>query len=161
MIKGRALKFGDNVDTDQIIPAQYLCLLEIKDMAEFTFEYEANFRDNYCEGDICVAGSNFGCGSSREQAPAVLKYRGVKAVIAKDYARIFYRNSINLGIPLIECASVDEISNLDDIEIDIDKGFIKDATTNKTYIIKPFSDFVQKILDAGGIVNYKRSMKKK
>lgn len=159
MIKGKAIKFGDNVDTDQIIPAQYLSMLEIKDIAEFTFEYDANFTENYSEGDICVAGSNFGCGSSREQAPAVLKYRGVKAIIAKDFARIFYRNSINLGIPLIECVEANEIGNLDDVEIDFKKGLIKNNTTNRTYEIKPYSDFVQKILDAGGIVNYKREMK--
>ena len=156
-MKGKAIKFGDNIDTDQIIPAQHLSMLKIDDMAEHTFEYDTNFTENFTKGDICVAGKNFGCGSSREQAPAVLIKRGVKAVIAKDFARIFYRNSINLGMPLIECEYTDEISNLDEIEIDFMNWIITDVTTKKTYTIKPYSDFVQKVLNAGGIVNYKRS----
>ena len=160
-MKGKAIKFGDNVDTDQIILAQHLSMLEIEDMACFTFQYDANFNENFTAGDICVAGKNFGCGSSREQAPAVLKYRGVKAIIAKDFARIFYRNSINLGIPLIECEYTDEIGNLDEIEVDFENGFIRNVIAGKTYKIKPYSEFVQKVLDAGGIVNYKRNTNQK
>ncbi len=160
-MKGKAIKFGDNVDTDQIIPAQHLSMLEIADMARFAFEHDVNFNENFAQGDILVAGKNFGCGSSREQAPAVLKFRGVKAVIAKDFARIFYRNSINLGIPLIECEYTDEIGNLDEIAIDFKSMVIKNYATGKTYNIKPYSDFVQNVLDAGGIVNYKLSMKQK
>ena len=160
-MKMKAIKFGDNVDTDQIIPAQHLSLLELEDMAKYTFEYDENFVRSFAPGDICVGGENFGCGSSREQAPAVLKIRGVKAVVAKSFARIFYRNCINLGIPLIECEFTDEISNLDQLELNFEKGYIKDETTKKEYKIKPYSDFVQKVLDAGGIVNYKRRMQEK
>lgn len=160
MIKGKAIKFGDNVDTDQIIPAQHLNLLNINDVAEYTFEYDDNFLSNFVSGDICVGSSNFGCGSSREQAPAVLKIKGVKAVVAKNFARIFYRNSINLGILLIECDETDDINNLDKLSIDIKNGVIVNITKDKQYKIKPFADFVQKVLDAGGIVNYKCSTKK-
>lgn len=156
MIKGRAIKFGDNIDTDQIIPAQYLSMLKISDMTKYTFEYDDNFVANFTSGDICVGGDNFGCGSSREQAPAVLKYLGVSAIVAKDFARIFYRNCINLGIPVIGCKYTDEISNLDEISIDIEKGNLQDITTGKTYEIVPFPKFVQDVLNAGGIINYKR-----
>ena len=158
MINGKAIKFGDNVDTDQIIPAQYLNLLDINNVAKFTFEYDENFLSNFTNGDICVGGSNFGCGSSREQAPAVLKIVGVKAIVAKNFARIFYRNSINLGIPLIECDEADDIGNLDKLSLNIAKGVIDNLTKGKRYKIKSFPDFVQRVLDAGGIVNYKRSI---
>ena len=155
MIKAKVIKFGDNVDTDQIIPAQHLSMLYIKDIAEYTFQYDDNFLQNYTVGDVCVGEENFGCGSSREQAPAVLKYRGVQAVVAKSFARIFYRNCINLGLPAIECEQTDKIGNLDKIEIDMKNGIIKNITKGEEYKIKPFPDFVQNVLSAGGIAEYK------
>lgn len=157
MIRNKAVKFGDNVDTDQIIPAKHLCLIDIKDMAEYTFQFDDNFQQHFEEGCIIVASSNFGCGSSREQAPAVLKYRGVSAIIAKDFARIFFRNCINNGIPVIECQHTDRIDNLDEIEIDIDKGSIKNLSKKEAYTIKPFPKYIQDVLAAGGIVQYNKN----
>lgn len=151
-MKNKVIKFGDNVDTDQIIPARHLSLLSIKNMAKYTFEFDKNFQEHFEKGYIIVARNNFGCGSSREQAPTVLKYRGVSAIIAKDFARIFYRNCINLGIPVIECEKVDEIDNLDEIEIDINNGIIKNISQKEEYKIKPFPKYIQDILEAGGII---------
>ncbi len=152
MIKSKAIRCGDNVDTDQIIPAKHLCRLEIRDMAAYAFEYDGNFQENFEEGDIIVAGSNFGCGSSREQAPAVLKHRGVTAVIAKDFARIFFRNCINNGIPVIECEDADKIGNLDEIEVNTDMGIIKNLSRDEIYRCKPFPKYIREVLAAGGIV---------
>lgn len=157
MIKNKAIRFGNNVDTDQIIPAKHLCLMDIKDMAEYTFQFDDNFQKHFEKGNIIVACSNFGCGSSREQAPAVLKYRGVSAIIAKDFARIFFRNCINNGIPAIECEDTDRIDNLDEIDIDIDKGFIRNLSKKEVYTIKPFPEFIQGVLAAGGIVPYNKN----
>lgn len=154
MIKGKAIKFGDNIDTDQIIGGQYLSIGTIKDMSKHTFENYDNFRRNFKKGDMIVAGENFGCGSSREQAPAVLKEVGVSAIIAKSFARIFYRNAINLGIMLIECKETDDIDNLDYLEIDTENGLIFNRTKNRSYKIKPLPDFIKKILDAGGLIKY-------
>lgn len=152
MIKSKAIRCGDNVDTDQIIPAKHLCRLEIKDMAAYAFEYDDNFQKNFEEGDIIVAGSNFGCGSSREQAPAVLKHRGVTAVIAKDFARIFFRNCINNGIPVIECEDAYKIGNLDEIEVNTNRGIIKNLSRDEIYRCKPFLEYIREVLAAGGIV---------
>lgn len=158
MINNRIIKFGNNIDTDQIIPAQYLQLETIKDMAPYTFLHDKNFKENFKEGFILVGDENFGCGSSREQAPAVLRECGVTAIIAKSFARIFYRNAINLGIPLIQCSSTHEFSNLDEICIDLDQGTIINLSTNQTYSFEPFPLFILDILKAGGIVAYKRGM---
>ncbi len=154
MIKDKVIKFGDNVDTDQIIPAQYLSLATILDMAPHTFEFYGNFTKDFKPGDIIAGNDNFGCGSSREQAPAVLKERGVSAVIAKSFARIFYRNAINLGILLLECANADEINHGDLLEIDIQNGVIRNITSKSNYEVTPLPPFMQDILNCGGIVKY-------
>lgn len=161
MIEGKAIKFGDNIDTDQIIGSQYLSIGTIKEMSNYTFENYENFKDNFMGGDIIVGGENFGCGSSREQAPAVLKEKGVSAIIAKSFARIFYRNSINLGILLIENKNTDEIDELDSIHIDINEGVIRNKTKNKIYTIKPLPEFVLNILNSGGLVNYMKNKQKR
>src|SRR3989338_996716 len=128
MIDGKAIKFNDNVDTDQIIGAQYLILATVDDMVKHAFENYKHFREDYSKGDIIIGGHNFGCGSSREQAHAVLKQSGVGAIIAKDFARIFYRNAINLGIVVLECSRTDNISHLDKLEIDFSAGRIRNLT---------------------------------
>ncbi len=153
MISNKVIKFGDNIDTDQIIPAQYLRLATIEDMAPHAFEHDMNFVNNLKEGYILVGGENFGCGSSREQAPAVLLSRGVTAIVAKSFARIFFRNSINLGLPLIQCPDTDEFSNLDEISIDFDEGSIANRTTGYTCGFEPLPPFIKNILDAGGVVS--------
>ncbi|NLZ35559.1 2,3-dimethylmalate dehydratase small subunit [Clostridium sp. N3C] len=156
MIKGKAIKFGNNIDTDQIIGGEYLSLPTIQSMVPYAFKNYKNFRDNYENGDIIVAESNFGCGSSREQAPAVLKEMGVGAIIAKDFARIFYRNAINLGIVVIECKDVDKIDELDILELELDKGILFNVTKNERYYIEPIPEFMLSILKSGGIINYMR-----
>ena len=153
MIKGKAIVLGNNVDTDQIISGRYLSMATYKEMLPYCFMNSKNFCENYSEGDIIVAGENFGCGSSREQAPALLKEKGVGAIIAKSFARIFYRNAINLGIPLIECKDVDNIDNLDGLQIDLSNGVVSDNTKNQDFSIKMIPPFMLEILDAGGIVN--------
>lgn len=156
-MNNKVIKFGDNIDTDQIVASQHLSLPSIAAMKEFTFEHHANFTDNYKEGDFVVADENFGCGSSREQAPAVLKELGVSAIIAKSFARIFFRNSINLGILLIECPDADRIDNFDEISVDLDNGKIRNKTKNEEYKIVPMTGFLKDVLDAGGIVSYKKA----
>lgn len=154
MIKGKAIKFEDNVDTDQIIGAEYLTLATVDDMVKHTFENYKHFRDDYQVGDVIVGGHNFGCGSSREQAPAVLKQGGAGAVVAKDFARIFYRSAINLGLLVLECDETDKISHLDQLEIDFSTGRIRNVTRQEEYQTKPLPPFIRGILDAGGIINY-------
>jgi len=154
MIKSKTIKFGDNVDTDQIIPAQYLSQATILQMAPHTFEFYGNFTKDFKPGDIIAANDNFGCGSSREQAPAVLKERGVSAVIARSFARIFYRNAINIGLLLVECEKADEIRQGDVLEIDTQKGVIRNITSNSNLEITPLPPFMQEILNCGGIVKY-------
>lgn len=150
MIKGKAIKFGDNIDTDQIIGAHRLTLPAIRDMAPFTFEHHAHFISHFTRGDILVGEENFGCGSSREQAPAVLKDRGVAAIIACSFARIFFRNAINLGLPLIIFAEAAEITELDELAIDHDH--LRNLTTGKDSAIEPLPPFIQEILDSGGVL---------
>lgn len=154
MIKGKIIKFGNNVDTDQIIPAQYLSLSTIQQMAPHTFEFYGNFTKDFKQGDIICANDNLGCGSSREQAPAVLKERGVSAVIARSFARIFYRNAINIGLLLVECEKADEIRHGDVLEIDTQKGVIRNVTSDSNLEITPLPLFMQEILNYGGIVKY-------
>ncbi|SHI39887.1 3-isopropylmalate dehydratase, small subunit [Dethiosulfatibacter aminovorans DSM 17477] len=153
----KVIKFGDNIDTDQIVASQHLSLPSIDAIKQYTFEHHANFTENFKSGDFVVAEENFGCGSSREQAPAVLKALGVEAVIAKSFARIFFRNAINLGILVIECPEADRIDNLDEISIDLDKGKIVNKTKNEEYSIVPMTGFLKEVLDAGGIVPYKKA----
>ena len=154
MIQGKAIKFGNNIDTDQIIGAHHLSLPTIQAMAQFTFEHHAHFIAHFTSGDILVGEENFGCGSSREQAPAVLKERGVAAIVACGFARIFFRNAINLGLRLIVCAEAAEIMELEMLELDNDR--LRNLTTGRDYGIEPLPPFVREILDCGGIIPYLR-----
>ena len=154
MIEATALVFADNVDTDQIIGAEHLTLASIEQMVPYAVAHDANYTANFRPGSILVAGHNFGCGSSREQAPAVLKAAGVAAVVAKSFARIFYRNAINLGLPPLTSEAVDAIVNLDRLRIDMAAGVIENLTHPGQYDIPPLPPFVREILDAGGIVNH-------
>ena len=154
--KGKVLKYGDNVDTDVIIPARYLAIQDKKELASHCMEdIDADFVKKVRTGDIMVAGKNFGCGSSREHAPIVIKESGISCVIADTFARIFFRNAINIGLPIIECKEASEgINEGDEVAIDFDSGKIQDLTTGRTYQGEPFPPFMQGIIDAGGLVNY-------
>ena len=154
--KGRVFKYGDNVDTDVIIPARYLNNTDPKDLAAHCMEdIDKEFVNKVNEGDIIVANKNFGCGSSREHAPIAIKAAGVSCVIAETFARIFYRNAINIGLPIIECPeAAREINSGDVVNIDFDSGIITDETTGKKYQGQAFPEFMQKIIDLGGLVNY-------
>ena len=159
--KGTVIKYKDNVDTDVIIPARYLNSSDPKELAAHCMEdIDKDFVNNVKEGDIIVAGKNFGCGSSREHAPIAIKACGVSCVIAETFARIFYRNSINIGLPIIECPEAAKaIEAGDEVEIDFDSGIIKDLTKNTQYKGQPFPAFMQKIIDCEGLVNYINSGK--
>ena len=152
---GKVFKYPDNVDTDVIIPARYLNSQNAKELAAHCMEdIDPNFVKNVHEGDIIVGGWNFGCGSSREHAPLVIKTCGVSCVIAKSFARIFYRNSINIGMPILECeAASDAIENGDEVSIDFDTGVITNVTKGETYQAEPFPPFIQDIIRAGGLMN--------
>ena len=151
--KGRVFKYGDNVDTDVIIPARYLNTSDPKELALHCMEdIDADFVKSVNAGDIIVAGNNFGCGSSREHAPIVIKASGISCVIAKSFARIFYRNAINIGLPILECADADKIKASDILDIDFDKGIITDLTTGQKYSSQPFPPFIQNIIAKGGLL---------
>jgi 3-isopropylmalate/(R)-2-methylmalate dehydratase small subunit len=153
---GKVYKFGDNVDTDVIIPARYLNSSDPKELAQHCMEdIDAEFVHKVQKGDIIVANKNFGCGSSREHAPIAIKAAGVSCVIAETFARIFYRNAINIGLPIIECPeAVSGIKEGDEVEVDFDSGIITNKTTGASYQGQPFPEFMQKIIDCGGLVNY-------
>lgn len=153
---GTVHKYGDNVDTDVIIPARYLNSSDPKELAKHCMEdIDKEFVNKVKTGDIMVANKNFGCGSSREHAPISIKAAGVSCVIAETFARIFYRNAINIGLPIIECPqAAKEINAGDEVEIDFDTGVIKDVTTGKTYQGQAFPPFMQKIIAAEGLMNY-------
>ncbi|HIS50050.1 MAG TPA: 3-isopropylmalate dehydratase small subunit [Candidatus Gallacutalibacter pullistercoris] len=152
---GMVHKYGDNVDTDVIIPARYLNTASHKELAAHCMEdIDKEFVSRVKEGDIIVAEKNFGCGSSREHAPIAIKASGVSCVIASTFARIFYRNAINIGLPILECdAAAQEIQSGDDVEVNFDTGVITDHTTGKTYQAQPFPPFIQNIIKAGGLLN--------
>ncbi len=152
--EGKVFKYEDNVDTDVIIPARYLNTSDAKELAKHCMEdIDKDFVDKVANGDIIVAGKNFGCGSSREHAPLVIKTCGTGCVIAKSFARIFYRNAINIGLPILECEKAcDEISAGDTVKIDFDSGVITDVTTGKTYSAQPFPKFIQNIITSGGLL---------
>ena len=153
---GHVFKYGDNVDTDVIIPARYLNSSDPKELATHCMEdIDKEFVSKVQAGDIIVANKNFGCGSSREHAPIAIKAAGVSCVIAETFARIFYRNAINIGLPIIECpeAAV-AIAAGDEVEIDFDSGVITDKTTGQRFQGQPFPEFMQKIIQAEGLVNY-------
>ena len=154
MSVGKVFKFHNDLDTDQIIASQYLLLPTIEEMKVHTFEsLDPEFPQKVKPGDYVVGGENFGCGSSREQAPSVLKALGVQAVVAKSFARIFYRNAINIGLPILECEeAADEINANDEVSVDFDTGIITDITTGKTYKAQPFPPFIQNIIKAGGLL---------
>ena len=154
IFNGKAIKYGDNVDTDVIIPARYLNTIDKKELASHCMEdIDKNFVNKVEAGDIMIAGNNFGCGSSREHAPIAIKESGISLVIAKSFARIFYRNSINIGLAILECPEAAEnISEGDKVEADLDKGIIYNSTTGKSFETKPFPEFIQKIITNGGLV---------
>lgn len=151
---GKVIKYGDNVDTDVIIPARYLNTSDHKELASHCMEdLDKEFVNKVQAGDIMVAGYNFGCGSSREHAPIAIKASGISLVIAKSFARIFYRNSINIGLAIVECPEAAEaIENGNTVEADLDAGVIYDRTTGKSFKTQPFPAFIQKIIENGGLV---------
>lgn len=151
---GKALKYGDNVDTDVIIPARYLNTIDKKELASHCMEdIDKDFSRKVSPGDIMIAGSNFGCGSSREHAPIAIKESGISLVIAKSFARIFYRNAINIGLAILECdGAYDGVSEGDALEADLDNGVIYNKTTGESFKTKPFPEFIQKIISGGGLI---------
>ncbi len=152
---GKVIKYGDNVDTDVIIPARYLNSSNPRELAAHCMEdLDPTFVKRVRAGDILVGGRNFGCGSSREHAPLAIKTSGIACVVAESFARIFYRNAINIGLPIIECPEAAKaISEGDEVEIDFAGGSIADLTTGKTYTAQPFPEFIQSIIEAGGLIN--------
>ena len=154
--QGTVIKYGDNVDTDVIIPARYLNTIDKKELASHCMEdLDTTFTQRVKPGDIMVAGENFGCGSSREHAPISIKAAGVSCVIAETFARIFYRNSINIGLPIVECPEAAKAINAgDEVEVDFDSGVITDKTTGESFKGQPFPEFMQRIIKAEGLVNY-------
>ena len=153
--KGTVHKYGNNVDTDVIIPARYLNIHDPEELASHCMEdIDADFVKKVKTGDIVVAGENFGCGSSREHAPATLKTCGVSCVIATTFARIFYRNAINIGLPILECAEASQkIEDGDSVEIDFNTGIITNVSKNETYQALPFPDFIKDMIAKGGLLN--------
>ena len=151
---GKAIKYGDNVDTDVIIPARYLNTIDKKELASHCMEdIDKDFTKKVALGDIMIAGKNFGCGSSREHAPIAIKESGISLVIAKSFARIFYRNSINIGLAILESEDApDRISEGDIVEADLDLGVIYNRTTGESFKTKPFPEFIQNIITAGGLL---------
>ena len=160
--QGHVFKYGDNVDTDVIIPARYLNATQGEELAKHCMEdIDKDFVKNVKKGDIIVASKNFGCGSSREHAPITIKAAGVSCVIAETFARIFYRNAINIGLPIIECPqAAQEIEAGDEVEVDFDSGMIYDRTKGTQYQGQAFPEFMQKLIAAGGLVSYTNSRKK-
>ena len=152
--KGKVFKYPDNVDTDVIIPARYLNTANAAELAKHCMEdIDAEFVNKVTPGDVMVAGWNFGCGSSREHAPLVIKTCGTGCVIAKSFARIFYRNAINIGLPILECPeAADAIAEGSEVSVDFDTGEIHDITAGKTYKAQPFPPFIQNIIKAGGLL---------
>ena len=156
---GTVFKYGDNIDTDVIIPARYLNSSDPKELAQHCMEdaihSTVKFAENVKDGDIIVAEKNFGCGSSREHAPIAIKASGISCVIAKTFARIFYRNAINIGLPIIECPEAAKAINAgDEVTVDFDSGIITDETTGEKFKGQAFPPFMQKIIDCEGLVNY-------
>jgi 3-isopropylmalate dehydratase small subunit len=158
LINGRTWRFGDDVDTDAIIPARYLNTSDPGELAKHVMEdADREFAKKVKPGDVLVAGKNFGCGSSREHAPIAIKAAGIQAVVAKSFARIFYRNAFNIGLPIFESSEASEkIREGDEIEVDADNGIIRNATTNEQYRANPIPPFMQELIDAGGLVEWTR-----
>jgi len=156
MLKGKVHKYGANVDTDVIIPARYLSLSEPADLAKHCMEdIDKEFIKRVKPGDIMVATTNFGCGSSREHAPLAIKASGISCIIAKSFARIFFRNAINIGLPLLECEeAVDQINAADLVEVDLSKGSIKNLNSGLTFTAKPYPAFMAELISAGGLIEH-------
>lgn len=157
-LKGKAFKYGSHIDTDAIIPARHLNLVEPADLAGHCMEdLDADFLKQVKNGDIIVADINFGCGSSREHAPVAIKASGISCVIAKSFARIFFRNAINIGLPLLECEeAVDNIKAGDTVEVDLASGAITNLSSGKTFTSKAYPEFMMQIVQAGGLVEHTR-----
>ncbi|TFH43926.1 MAG: 3-isopropylmalate dehydratase small subunit [ANME-2 cluster archaeon] len=156
-MKGNVWKFGNDIDTDAIIPGRYLILNTPEELARHAFEgVRPEFASVVEPGNIIIGGNNFGCGSSREHAPLALKGVKIKCIIAKSFARIFFRNSINIGLPLLECPDTDRIDEGDELEVDFASGMITNKTKGETYSATPMPDFLQGIVDAGGLIKYTR-----
>ncbi|CAM2079324.1 MULTISPECIES: 3-isopropylmalate dehydratase small subunit [Clostridia] len=160
---GRVFKYGDNVDTDVIIPARYLNTSDPKELAAHCMEdIDLDFAKEVQEGDIIVANKNFGCGSSREHAPIAIKESGISCVIASTFARIFYRNAINIGLPILECdQAVKSIEAGDKLEVNFDTGVIKNLTKNEEYQGEAFPEFMQKIINSNGLIGYIKNSQEK
>jgi len=156
IIKDKAIKYGDNVDTDVIIPARYLNTFDEKELAVHCFEdLDEDFKEKIKDSKIIIAGDNFGCGSSREHAPISIKASGVKLIIAKTFARIFFRNSINIGLPVVASGEAAEaIQEGDELEIDLSEGIIRDLTLGKEFGINPLPDFIQSVIKKGGYIEF-------
>jgi len=157
-MKGKAWKLGDNIDTDVIIPGKYLNISDPKELGKHCMEgIDKEFSQKIAPGDILVAGENFGCGSSREHAPIAIQAAGISCVIAKTFARIFYRNSINISLPIIECPkAVEKIEEKDLLEVDFGRGKISDIRKGEEYDFLPFPSFLEEIIQDGGLINYTR-----
>ena len=162
-INNKVLKYGNNVDTDVIIPARYLNTSNESELAAHCFEdLDKDFIEKSKNSKIIVAGENFGCGSSREHAPISIKASGIKLIIAESFARIFFRNAINIGLPVIaNTEAAKNINDGDNIEVDLDKGIIRDIATGKEFKINPFPDFIQRIIKKGGYVNFIKAQREK
>jgi len=157
ILKGRVHKYGANVDTDAIIPARYLNVSEPGELSRYCMEgIDGDFLKRVKPGDIIVATTNFGCGSSREHAPIAIKAAGVSCVIAQNFARIFFRNAINIGLPLLEWAQADEIEQGDELEVALEKGEINDITKNKVFKAEAYPDFMLQLISTGGLIEYTR-----
>jgi len=156
IIEGKALKFGDDINTDLIFPGRYLTLTKPEELAKCAMVgADPDFPEKVKSYGVVVAGRNFGCGSSREHAPRALKYAGVKCILAESFARIFFRNAINIGLPILECRGVHSAVNEDDLlAIDMKKGVVEDHSTGKTLKAKPFPNFLIKIIDNGGLIEH-------
>ncbi len=158
VITAKVWKFGDNIDTDLIIAARYLNTSDPKELASHVMEdADPSFVKNLNRGDVIVAGENFGCGSSREHAPIALKEAGVSAVVAKSFARIFYRNAFNMGLPIFTLAEVDQIAEGSQIKIDSENGEIANLDTNKSFEFTPIPPFMQELVSSGGLINYAKA----
>lgn len=158
---GKAIKYGDNIDTDVIIPARYLNTSLPQELAKHCMEdIDKDFVNKVNEGDIMVGGANFGCGSSREHAPIAIKASGISCVIAESFARIFFRNSINIGLPILECPeAAKDIQDGQSVSVNFDTGVITNETTGKTYHAAAFPEFMQELIEAGGLIKYIESGK--
>jgi 3-isopropylmalate/(R)-2-methylmalate dehydratase small subunit len=162
-VTGHTVKFGDNIDTDVILPGKYLVLIDANDLAKHAMEgLDADFPEKAKKGILVVGGKNFGCGSSREQAPLALKYSGVKCVLAESFARIFFRNAINIGLPVIECKGISAtVDNGDELTVDFETGTIQNVTKGKSFQVTKLPPYLLEILADGGLIeNLRRRMKK-